>query len=79
MKLNLKTIPREVFDKKAVADGAVKFSEVGYLDVRIEIKKLEVSLTLTDFSVFYKIHFNNIYKSIAKNHLPSNIQISNWT
>jgi len=53
VKLNLKTIPREVFDKKAVADGAVKFSEVGYLDVRIEIKKLEVSLTLTDFSVFY--------------------------
>jgi len=32
VKLNLKIIPREVFDKKAVADGAVKFSEVGYLE-----------------------------------------------
>ena len=53
VKLNLKIIPREVFDKKAVADGAVKFSEVGYLDVLIEIKKLEASLKLTDFSVFY--------------------------
>lgn len=53
VKLNLKIIPREVFDKKAVADGAVRFSEVGYLDVKIESKKLEASLTLTDFSVFY--------------------------
>ena len=53
VKLNLKIIPREVFDKKAVAEGAVKFSEVGYLDVKIESKKLEASVTLTDFSVFY--------------------------
>jgi hypothetical protein len=53
VKLNLKIIPREVFDKKAVADGAVRFSEVGYLDVKIESKKLEASVTLTDFSVFY--------------------------
>jgi DNA modification methylase len=53
VKLNLRIIPREVFDKKAVADGAVKFSEVGYLDVKIETKKLEASVKLTDFSVFY--------------------------
>lgn len=53
VKLNLKIIPREVFDKKAVADGAVKFSEVGYLDVKIESIKLEASVSLTDFSVFY--------------------------
>ncbi len=53
VKLNLKIIPREVFDKKAVADGAVRFSEVGYLDVKIESKKLEASVSLTDFSVFY--------------------------
>jgi len=53
VKLNLKIIPREVFDKKAVADGAVKFSEVGYLDVKIEVKKLEASIKLTDFSIFY--------------------------
>ena len=53
VKLNLRIIPSEVFDKKAVADGAVKFSEVGYLDVKIESKKLEASITLTDFSVYY--------------------------
>jgi DNA modification methylase len=53
VKLNLRIIPREVFDKKAVDAEAVKFSEVGYLDVKIEIKKLEISIALTDFSVYY--------------------------
>jgi DNA modification methylase len=53
VKLNLKIIPREVFDKKAVADGAVKFSDVGYLDAKITIKKLEANLELTDFSIYY--------------------------
>jgi hypothetical protein len=53
VKLNLKIIPREVFDKKAVADGAVKFSDVGYLDAKITSKKLEASVELTDFSIFY--------------------------
>jgi adenine-specific DNA-methyltransferase len=53
VKLNLRIIPREVFDKKAVNAGAIKFSEVGYLDVKMEIKKLEASVTLTDFSIYY--------------------------
>jgi DNA modification methylase len=53
VKLNLKLIPREVFDRKAVADGAVKFSDVGYLDAKIVIKKLEANVELTDFSIFY--------------------------
>jgi DNA modification methylase len=53
VKLNLRTIPREVFDKKAVADGAIKFSEVGFLDVRVFSSKLEAHVELTDFSVFY--------------------------
>ena len=53
VKLNLKIIPREVFDKKAVADGAVKFSDVGYLDAKITTKKLEAQIELTDFSIFY--------------------------
>jgi adenine-specific DNA-methyltransferase len=53
VKLNLKIIPREVFDKKAVAEGAVKFSDVGYLDAKITIKKLEAQIELTDFSIFY--------------------------
>lgn len=53
VKLNLKIIPREVFDKKAVAAGAVKFSDVGYLDATIKIAKLEVEVELNDFSIFY--------------------------
>ena len=53
VKLNLKIIPREVFDKKSVADGAVKFSDVGYLDAKITTKKSEVFVQLTDFSIFY--------------------------
>jgi adenine-specific DNA-methyltransferase len=53
VKLNLKIIPREVFDKKAVADGAVKFSDVGYLETKITIKKLETNVELTDFSIYY--------------------------
>jgi hypothetical protein len=53
VKLNLKIIPREVFDKKAVADGVVKFTDVGFLDVKIQIKKLEVQVELVDFSIFY--------------------------
>jgi DNA modification methylase len=53
VKLNLKIIPREVFDKKAVADGAVKFSDVGYLDAKTTVKKLEVFVELNDFSIFY--------------------------
>jgi DNA modification methylase len=53
VKLNLKVIPREVFDKKAVADGAVKFSDIGYLDAVIINNKFEVQVELTDFSIFY--------------------------
>ena len=53
VKLNLKIIPREVFDKKAVAGGTIKFSDVGYLDSKITIKKLEAQVELIDFSIFY--------------------------
>lgn len=53
VKLNLKIIPREVFNKKAVADGAIKFSEIGYLEAKVISNKLEVQVELTDFSIFY--------------------------
>jgi hypothetical protein len=78
VKLNLKIIPREVFDKKAVADGAVKFSEVGYLDVKIEIKKLEATVQLTDFSIFYsqgslELDGENLQKGKSKVFLDNGI------
>lgn len=53
VKLNLKQIPREVFDKKAVEEGAVKFSDVGYLEAKFKTKKLEIAVELVDFSIFY--------------------------
>lgn len=50
-------IPREVFDKKAVERGHVKFYDVAFIDAKPTIKgpmnKKELSIELTDFSVFY--------------------------
>jgi len=52
-----KIIPREVFDKKAVEKGQVKFYDVAYIEVKPTIKgrgnKKELLVELTDFSVFY--------------------------
>ena len=55
VKLSLKYIPREVFDKRAVESNAVRFSEVGFLDVDIKTlkKNKEATVTLKDFSIFY--------------------------
>ena len=53
----LKVIPKEVFDKRAVEKGQVKFYDVAFIEVkpiiagRGNIK--ELSIELTDFSVFY--------------------------
>ncbi len=49
-------IPREVFDKKAVEKGQVKFYDVAFVEVKSIIKgrsSKELSIELTDFSVFY--------------------------
>ncbi len=50
-------IPREVFDKKAVEKGQVKFYDVAFIEVKPVIKgkasNKELSVELTDFSVFY--------------------------
>lgn len=52
-----KVIPREVFDKKAVERGHVKFYDVAFIDAKPTVKgpmnKKEISVELTDFSVFY--------------------------
>ena len=55
VKLSLKYIPREVFDKRAVESNAVRFSEVGFLDVDIKTlkKNREATVTLKDYSIFY--------------------------
>lgn len=50
-------IPREVFDKKAVERGQVKFYDVAFIDAKPTIKgqmnKKELSVELIDFSVYY--------------------------
>jgi site-specific DNA-methyltransferase (adenine-specific)/adenine-specific DNA-methyltransferase len=51
-----KTIPPEVFDKRAVEKGQVRFFDVAYIEVtpRFDQKdKMTVSIELTDFSVYY--------------------------
>ena len=50
-------IPREVFDKQAVEKGQVKFYDVAFIEANPIIKgkgkNKEISIELTDFSVFY--------------------------
>ena len=50
-------IPREVFDRKAVEKGQVKFYDVAFIEAKPIIKgrgnDKELSIELTDFSVFY--------------------------
>ena len=52
-----KIIPREVFDKKAVEKGQVKFYDVAFIEAKPIVKgrgnDKEISIELTDFSVFY--------------------------
>ncbi len=55
-----KTIPPEVFDKRAVDKGQVRFADVAYIEAtpRYDKKdKLTVALELTDFSVYYSQGF----------------------
>lgn len=50
-------IPREVFDKKAVEKGQVKFYDVAFIEAKSIIKgkvnNKELSIEISDFSVFY--------------------------
>jgi len=51
-----KTIPPEVFDKRAVERGQVRFHDVAFIEVTPRFDKknpLVVSAELTDFSVYY--------------------------
>src|SRR5258708_8264664 len=51
-----KAIPPEVFDKRAVEKGQVRFHDVAYIEVAPRYDKknaLAVAVELTDFSVYY--------------------------
>lgn len=52
--LTVRYIPNEVFDKRAIAKGQVKFYEAGYVEAKCEVKNRVLQVTLTDFGVFYR-------------------------
>ena len=52
--LTLRYIPNDVFDKRAIAKGQVRFFDVGYVEAKPkQDKNGEVTVELTDFGVFY--------------------------
>jgi DNA modification methylase len=55
--ITFRIIPREVFDKKAVEKGQVKFYDVAFIEAKSIVKgkgnDKEISIELSDFSVFY--------------------------
>ncbi len=55
--IQFKIIPREVFDKRAVERGHVKFYDVAYIEIKPIIKgrgnNKTIAVELCDFSVFY--------------------------
>jgi hypothetical protein len=48
-----KYIPAEVFDKRAVEKNQVVFHDVAAIEIKPHVKKNNVAVELTDFSVFY--------------------------
>lgn len=69
--IQFKVIPREVFDKRAVEKGQVKFYDIAYIEVNPIIKGKgnikELSIELTDFSVFYNQDINGEVEEKLKN------------
>jgi len=51
--IRLRYIPREVFDKRAVEKGQVKFYDVAYMQVKPHIKGRTVQIELTNFTTYY--------------------------
>ncbi len=49
----LKYIPKEVFDKRAVEKGQVRFYDVAYLNANIKTEGKSITIELTDFITHY--------------------------
>jgi len=52
--LQLKYIPRDIFDKRAVQSGAVKFHDVAYIDAQPTVKGNILTIELSEYSVGYQ-------------------------
>lgn len=51
--LQYRTIPNEVFDKRAVERGQVKFYDLAFIEVNPIVKKKSLAIELVNFRVFY--------------------------
>lgn len=51
--ITLKYIPKDVFDKRAVDKGQVKFFDVAYLDAKVHNLSKGIQIELTDFVTHY--------------------------
>jgi hypothetical protein len=51
--ITLKYIPKDVFDKRAVEKGQVKFFDVAYLNTKEKIKGKTITIELTNFVTHY--------------------------
>jgi hypothetical protein len=51
IQITFKRIPRDVMDKRAVAQGDIQFFELAALAVAVKVKRLQAQLTLTDFVI----------------------------
>ena len=49
-----KYIPRDIFDKRAVAAGQVRFHDVAYIEVRPQLSGKTLKIELVDYSVGYQ-------------------------
>jgi len=52
--LALRYIPNDVFDKRAIEKGQVKFYDVAYVEAKVKRSGTAVVVELTDFGVFYR-------------------------
>jgi DNA modification methylase len=65
--LVLRYIPRDVFDKRAIAKNQIVFHDVAYIEVKPIVKKNTLAIELTDFSVFYNQDSINEVEESLKN------------
>lgn len=52
--LSFKYIPRDIFDKRAISSGQIKFHDVAYIEVKAHIESNLVVIELIDYSVGYQ-------------------------
>jgi len=65
--LSFKYIPRDIFDKRAVESGQVKFHDVAYVEVEAYLDKNILQIELVDYSVGYQQDsINSAEKEIGK-------------